>query len=67
MKEKLAEVDVDGSVGFEVIDVLGASLSSVQVQVAGVGSVPAALVDRTEKVCEASASPFSDVGEVQAA
>ena len=67
VKEKLAEVEIEGFAGCEVIDVSGAIVSFVQLQLAGVGSVPAPLIDLTEKVCGPSASEFSVVGELHAA
>jgi len=66
VKEKAAELDVDGFGGLDVIDVSGAVVSSDHVQVAGVESTPAALIDLTENVCDPSAIALSVVGEVHA-
>src|SRR6266571_2065552 len=54
VKEKLAELDVEGFVGFDVIVVSGATVSFVQLQLAGVGSGPPALIALTENVCDPS-------------
>jgi hypothetical protein len=63
VNEKLAPVALVGSLGWAVIEVFGAAVSTVQVKDAGDASVlPAASVARTSKVCEASASPVYDFG-----
>ena len=57
-KEKSGSAEFAGSFGCAVIDVFGAAVSTVQVNVAGVASVlPAASVARTSNVCKASARP----------
>ncbi len=56
--EKLGAVSFEGSLGCAVMVVSGAAASTVQVKLAGVGSVlPAASVARTSKVCDASLTP----------
>ena len=58
LKEKSASAELLGSLGCAVIVVFGAAVSTVQVKLAGVGSVlPAASVARTWKVCEPSERP----------
>jgi hypothetical protein len=68
VNEKLGPCSADGFVGCDVIVVSGGPVSTIQVNVAGVGSaLPAASVAFTENVCGPSSRPVSVVGDVQAA
>ena len=67
MNEKLAAGSFDGSVGCAVIVVSGEVVSTVQVKLAGVGSVlPAASIASTANVCVPSVRPESVRGDEQA-
>src|SRR5205807_6819393 len=65
---KLGLASLDGLLGELVIDgAAGATVSTVQVTDAGVGSVwPSESMARTWKVCEPSARPLYDAGDEQA-
>jgi hypothetical protein len=56
VKANEAELDVDGFGGDDVIVVFGATVSTVHVNDAGVGSVTPPAVARTWKVCDPFAS-----------